>query len=321
MGLPITYDALLVLSFGGPEKPDDVIPFLENVTAGRNVPRERLLQVAEHYYHFGGKSPINDQNRALIAALQPLVPVPIYWGNRNWTPLLTDTLRQMRADGIRYAAAFVTSAYGSYSGCRQYLDDIAQAQCAVGHGAPAICKLPAFWNNPGFIGPLVEHVTRAIAGFDHQPPVAFTAHSVPSAMADTSPYVQQLTETCGLVAGGAGIAEWSLVYQSRSGPPSQPWLEPDILDHIHRLHAQGHRELLIVPVGFISDHMEVLYDLDTEAKELCDNLGIHMVRAPTVGTHPRFVQMIRDQLYQPCRVCSADCCPNPRKLAFSGPPR
>jgi len=308
------YDALLVLSFGGPEKREDVIPFLENVLRGRNVPRERMLEVAEHYYHFGGKSPINDQNRALIDAVGKLLKaegprLPIYWGNRNWHPYLVDTVRQMRSDGIRRAAGFVTSAYGSYSGCRQYREDIARAQGEVGEGSPEIVKLPSFHAHRRFITANADRLRSALRVFSNAPHVAFTAHSVPTAAAATSPYVTQLNETATLVARQAGVTNWKLLYQSRSGPPSQPWLEPDIADHIRALHAEGRRELIIAPIGFVSDHMEVLYDLDTEAAELCDELGIHMERAGTAGTHPDFVRMIRDLILRPTQICSVDCCP------------
>jgi ferrochelatase len=307
--------ALIVVSFGGPEKPDDVMPFLENVTGGRGIPRDRLLEVAEHYYHFGGRSPINDQNRALIAAIGAKTPLPVYWGNRNWHPFLADTLRQMRADGISRAAAFITSAFGSYSGCRQYLDDIARAQQEIGEGAPELLPLPLFHTHPGFIGPMTERVRAAIDQFTTVPHVAFTAHSVPVSMADASPYVAQLKETCTLIAGRLGLSDWTLVYQSRSGPPTQPWLEPDILDHIRTI---GRKEIVIVPVGFISDHMEVLYDLDTEAADLCRQSGISMVRAGTVGTHPDFIQMIVDLIgFQ--RTCERGCCPRPIRPASAQP--
>lgn len=313
------FDAVLVVSFGGPEKPEDVVPFLENVTKGRNISQERLLEVAEHYYHFGGKSPINDQNRALIGALAELFDregprIPVYWGNRNWHPFLADTVRQMRNHGVRRGAAFFTSAYGSYSGCRQYVDDIERARADVGEGAPEIYRLPMFNTHPGFIGPLADSVSAALSYFSSPPPIAFTAHSVPKAMADTSPYVRQIKETCVAVAAAIGSPAWRLVYQSRSGPPSQPWLEPDILDYIREIHAAGTRELLIVPVGFISDHMEVIYDLDTEAGALCADLGIRMVRAKTVGTAPEFVKMIRDLVCQGPYECPADCCPAPRRV-------
>ena len=316
--MPNDYDALVVLSFGGPEKPDDVIPFLENVLRGRNVPRERMLQVAEHYYHFGGKSPINDQNRALIAALRQLLdsegsPVPIYWGNRNWQPYLADTMRQMRTDGVRRALGFVTSAYSSYSGCRQYREDIARAQAEVGEGAPEILKLPSFHAHPGFIAANADHLRDALSSYTSAPHVAFTAHSVPVPMAATSAYVRQLGETATLVANAVGVDNWKLVYQSRSGPPTQPWLEPDILDHIRSIHGQGATELVIAPIGFISDHMEVLYDLDTEAAQLCEELGIRMTRAKTAGTHPAFIRMIRDLILGPPQVCAPDCCAVPAR--------
>jgi protoporphyrin/coproporphyrin ferrochelatase len=313
-----SYDALLIVSFGGPEKPDDVMPFLENVLRGRDVPRERMLEVAEHYYHFGGRSPINDQNRELISALRRLLAsegpdIPVYWGNRNWQPYLADTLRQMRDDGISYAGAFITSAFGSYSGCRQYLDDIARAQAEVGEGAPDICRLGRYHTAPEFIEPLVRNIGAAMASFETPPHLAFTAHSVPLSMADTSPYVNELMESCSLIAAELGHSDWKLVYQSRSGPPSQPWLEPDIGDHIRALHARGRRDLVIAPVGFISDHMEVLYDLDTEAAALCRQLGMRMERAKTIGTAPEFVRLIRKLLLQPCLVCEPDCCPRPQR--------
>lgn len=314
-----TFDAVLIVSFGGPEQPDEVIPFLENVLRGRNVPRERMLEVAEHYYHFGGKSPINDQNRALIAALQELFDaegphVPIYWGNRNWHPFLADTLRQMRADGVKRAVAFFTSTFSSYSGCRQYRENIAAAQEQVGEGAPEIVKVRRFYNDPGFIGAMTDRVRAALAQFaEPDVHVAFTAHSVPMSMASTSEYVQQLQEACGLVAAAAGLADWKLVYQSRSGAPGQPWLEPDIGDH---LRTAGKKNVIIAPIGFISDHMEVLYDLDTEVADLSRELGIHMVRAGTVGTHPLFVRMIRQLILERMEgdmrdICRPDCCPAP----------
>ncbi len=332
------YDAILIVSFGGPEKPDDVIPFLENVLRGRNVPPERMMAVAEHYYHFGGKSPINDQNRALIAGLQNLLAaegphLPIYWGNRNWHPMLADTLRQMRADGVRRAIAFFTSAYSSYSGCRQYRENIAAARAEIGAGAPEIDKLRVFYNHPGFVGPVTENVKAALAkipqGQRSNVHIAFTAHSIPTAMADTSNYVQQLEEACRLVASAVGISDWKLVYQSRSGPPTQSWLDPDICDHLRALHAKGQTSVVISPIGFISDHLEVLYDLDTEAAAVSAELGIDMERAATVGTHPDFLRMIRGLILEridsatprlalgifgPSHdVCPADCCPGMKR--------
>lgn len=321
------YDALLLVSFGGPEKPEDVMPFLENVVRGKNVPRERLEEVAHHYDLFGGQSPINDQCRKLIEAMRQELDahgprLPIYWGNRNWDPFLADTLREMEAAGVKRALAFVTSAYGSYSGCRQYLEDIERARAEVGTSV-VVDKLRSFHDHPGFVEPMAERVrdARGLAG--EGAPVVYTAHSVPLAMADTGPYVGQLEETCRLVSERADVSEWELVWQSRSGPPQVPWLEPDILDHLRTLPGRGVDEVVVVPIGFISDHMEVLYDLDVEAKALCDDIGLRMHRAATVGTHPRFVAMIRELVLErtqgaerrsvgelgpaPDR-CAPDCC-------------
>jgi ferrochelatase len=310
------FDALLIVSFGGPERPEDVMPFLENVTRGRGIPAERLQEVAEHYYHFGGRSPINDQNRELIGALEKLFAhegprLPLYWGNRNWHPFLTDTVRQMKSDGVRHAAAFITSAFGSYSGCRQYREDIARSVAEAGDGAPEITPLRLFGDHEGFLEPMTERVKEAVGQFERPPHVAFTAHSVPQAMAASSPYVEQLQTAVRTIVTRMNHSDWALVYQSRSGPPSQPWLEPDILDHIRALHSRGVGELVIAPIGFLSDHMEVLYDLDTEAAGLCKELGIRLVRAGTVGAHPQFVRAIRQMLSEPPRSGRADCCPPP----------
>jgi ferrochelatase len=327
------YDALLFVSFGGPEGTEDVMPFLSNVLRGRNVPESRMREVAHHYELFGGVSPINGQNRRLIAALERELEangprLPVYWGNRNWHPLLADTLRQMRDDGIKNALAFVTSAYSSYSGCRQYREDVERAREAVGPDAPRVEKLRAFYNHPGFVGPNVENLRAALGqipeGERADARVAFTAHSIPSAMAAGCDYERQLLETCRLVAEGAGAADWRLVFQSRSGSPTQPWLAPDICDHLRALKEEGTRDVVVAPVGFISDHMEVLYDLDTEARQVSEELGVNMVRAATVGTHPEFVRMIRELILerldpaQPRRalggfppshdVCPVDCC-------------
>jgi ferrochelatase len=230
------YDALLVLSFGGPEGPDDVIPFLQNVTAGRNIPAERLAEVAEHYQHFGGISPINAQNRALIAALKASdFPLPIYFGNRNWHPFVTDTVAQMKADGIKNALAFVTSAFSSYSGCRQYREDIAKAREAVGDGAPEFGKIRVFYNHPLFIEVMAERVNEALSQLPDGSRVVFTAHSIPIGMARGCDYEAQLTEAAGLIAEACGVENFDLAYQSRSGPPQVPWLEPDILDYLRNL--------------------------------------------------------------------------------------
>jgi ferrochelatase len=301
------YDAVLLLSFGGPEKPEDVIPFLENVLRGRNVPRERMLEVAEHYYRFGGKSPINEQARELIAALTADLErhgpkLPVYWGNRNWHPMLADTVRQMQADGVRRALAFVTSAFGSYSGCRQYREDIDRARAEVGDAAPEIHKLRVFHNHPGFIQAVTDRVAEAIARIPDDrraaAKLAFTAHSIPVSMVESSPYVRQLEDACGLVAQACG-KPWSLVYQSRSGPPSQPWLGPDICDAIRAWHAEGGLEdLIVAPIGFLSDHLEVQYDLDIQAAEVCAELGVNFERAGTAGVHPALVSMIRELILE-----------------------
>jgi ferrochelatase len=301
--MPAAYDAILIVSFGGPEGPDEVLPFLENVLRGKPVPRERMLEVAEHYRHFGGVSPINEQNRKLIAALENELAshghtLPVYWGNRNWNPLLTDTLKQMADDGIERALAFMTSAYSSYSGCRQYREDIDRAREAVGPQAPQVDKLRVFFNHPGFVEPMIESVRVCLNEVPKERRSAthllFTAHSIPLAMSDNCRYVAQLQETCRLVAEGAGHENRELVYQSRSGSPQQPWLEPDVCERIKELHERELlADLVILPVGFISDHLEVLYDIDTEARALCDELGIKMHRAATVGVHPKFIEMIR----------------------------
>jgi len=324
----LSYDAVLVLSFGGPEKQDDVIPFLENVLRGRNVPRERMLAVAEHYHHFGGKSPINDQNRALIAALEHElalhgIQLPVYWGNRNWHPLLADTLRQMRDSGVRRALAFVTSIFSSYSGCRQYLEDIERARAHV-EGAPEVHKLRKFYNHPLFIDAQADEVRIALAGRKAQ--IIFSAHSIPVTMAQSSDYQKQIQEACRLVAEKVGIADWRLVYQSRSGPPEQPWLEPEIDDVLRELEPGTN--VALVPIGFVSDHIEIVYDLDIEMQEIAHERGVNLVRAPTVGVHPRFVRMIRELIEErlglthpraigqyPAShdVCRAECCPAPAR--------
>jgi ferrochelatase len=333
------YDAILIVSFGGPEGRDEVLPFLENVLRGRNVPRERMLAVAEHYYHFGGVSPINAQNRALVAALEAELAqhgpkLPVYFGNRNWHPLLANTLRQMRDDGVKQALAFFTSSFSSYSGCRQYRENIAAAQVEVGENAPRVDKLRAYFNHPGFLEPMIERVVAAIEQIPAErraaAQLAFTAHSIPLAMAGNCKYETQLADACQVVADGIGSSNWRLVYQSRSGSPSQPWLEPDIGDHLRELAASSVRDVVVVPIGFISDHMEVMFDLDFEAKQLAEELGINMIRAGTVGTHPRFVTMIRELIVERISdaavrpalgtlgpshdVCPVDCCLSGRPI-------
>jgi protoporphyrin/coproporphyrin ferrochelatase len=348
MGVPaspaVPYDAFLLLSFGGPEGPADVLPFLETVLKGRNIPPERLREVARHYDLFGGVSPLNGQNRGLIAALETELAtrgprLPIYWGNRNWHPFLADTVGRMAADGVRRAVAFVTSAYGSYSGCRQYREDIERARTTVGASAPVIDKLRTFHDHPGFVEANAAACRAASAtlpepGAD-EAALVFTAHSIPMAMASGSKYEAQLRETARLVAEALGGREWRLAYQSRSGPPTQPWLEPDIGSELRALQAAGVRQLVVSPIGFVSDHMEIVYDLDTEARALAKDLGIHMARAATAGTHPAFVSMIRELVLErtegaPGRRlgtagtledgCAAECCPAPAARPATGRP-
>ncbi|MCM3901892.1 MAG: ferrochelatase [Pyrinomonadaceae bacterium] len=301
------FDALLIVSFGGPEGMADVMPFLENVLRGRNVPAERMRAVAKHYEMFSGVSPINEQNRNLIAALQEQLTLngprlPIYWGNRNWHPLLADAISQMAADGIKNALAFVTSAYSSYSSCRQYLENIAEARHQVGSSAPQIAKLRAFYNHPLFIGANIDCLQAAMSTIPEarraSTRIAFTAHSIPQSMSDNCQYESQLQEAGRLIASEANHAPWRLVYQSRSGPPTQPWLGPDILDYLEELKRSGATDVVIAPIGFVSDHMEIIYDLDTEARQLCDETGLNMVRASTVGTHPLFIRMIRELILE-----------------------
>lgn len=298
------YDAFVLLSFGGPEGPDDVLPFLRNVTRGRGVPDERLAEVAGHYRHFGGVSPINGQCRALLAALRDEfaahdIDLPLYWGNRNWHPYLADTLARMRDDGVRRAIAFVTSPFGSYSSCRQYLEDIVAARATVGAGAPVVDKLRHFHDHPGYVAPHADALRAALATLPPGPTrVAFTAHSVPVAMARTAGpdggrYQAQLAEVAELVAAGLDLP-YDMVWQSRSGPPRVPWLEPDINDHLARLAADGVANVAVSPIGFISDHLEVLWDLDNEAADTAKRLGLGYARAATPGTDPRFVAMVRE---------------------------
>lgn len=344
------YDALLLVSFGGPEAPDEVMPYLERVTAGRGVPPERLLDVAEHYLHFGGRSPINDQNRAFLAALGNDfagrgIDVPLYWGNRNSEPFLADTLAQMRDDGVSRAAAFVTSAYSSYSGCRQYRENLAHAVAEVA-GAPVLEKLRHYFDHPGFVeanADALRDAWRQVPESDRtHARVAFVTHSIPDAMADTAgpgggAYVAQHRAAADAVLArlaeeGIHVGEWDLVYCSRSGSPRVPWLEPDVNDWLREQTTAGVPAVVLAPIGFVSDHMEVVFDLDTEAAETAEEIGLTMVRAGTAGVNPAFVAMVGDLLVEraavergdsPARpalstlgpshdVCPADCCPNPR---------
>jgi ferrochelatase len=294
-----SYDALLLVSFGGPEGPDDVIPFLENVTRGRNVPRNRLERVAEHYHLFGGVSPINGQCRELKAAIEADLAaagleLPVYWGNRNWAPYLTDTVRRMTEDGVRTAAAFVTSAYSGYSCSDQYVEDIERARAATA-GAPAIDKLPVYCLRRGFVEPFVAGTRAALDELPDGAHLVFTAHSVPLAQPGRETYVAELRQVAALVRERvAPDNPWDLVYQSRSGPPAQQWLEPDICDHLDKVRdAPG---VVVVPIGFVSDHMEVKYDLDVVAAERAAELGLAYRRAATPGIHPRFVALARELL-------------------------
>jgi ferrochelatase len=329
------YDALLVLSFGGPEGMDDVMPFLENVTRGRNIPRQRLEEVAEHYAHFGGVSPINAQNRALIAALEREltehgIDLPIYFGNRNWHPLLQDTIEVMRADGVNNALLFITSAYSSYSSCRQYREDVAGALDALGLESHDMRfdKIRVFFNHPGFVEPMARRVRAALESVpEHRRDAAeivFTAHSIPVSMAKGCAYERQLHEVSRLVAGLSGAGRYRLAWQSRSGPAHVPWLEPDILDELDRLHEAGAEDVIVVPIGFISDHLEVLFDLDIEAQNRAHELNMNMIRVATVGTDPVFVAMIRELIEERLQenperrflgelgaghdICALNCC-------------
>jgi len=339
------YDALLVVSFGGPEKPDDVVPFLENVTRGRNIPRERLVEVGEHYFGFGGRSPINDQCRALLAAVRADladhgIDLPVYWGNRNWDPYLTDTVAQMRDDGVRRAACFVTSAYASYSGCRQYRENLYDAVAAVPN-APRLDRLRHYYNHPGFVAPFVDAVLQARTKVPDESRLVFVTHSIPESMdggsgPDGHAYTQQHRLVAAQVANRVGEqtgepALWDLVFCSRSGPPHVPWLDPDINDHLEMLAEYHEPGVVVVPIGFVSDHMEVVYDLDTEAAATAQRLDLPYARAATPGVDSRFVAMVRDLLTERAAVergeavgrttvgqtppswdvCPAGCCPHP----------
>jgi protoporphyrin/coproporphyrin ferrochelatase len=352
------YDALLLVSFGGPEGPGDVLPFLENVTRGRGVPAERLAEVAEHYYTAGGVSPINRQCRDMIAAIEAAgIGLPVYWGNRNWRPFLADTVRQMAADGVQRAIAFVTSAYSSYSACRQYRDDIEAAVAAVeasGARGPRIDKIRPYFNHPGFIEPFAASAEAALATLP--PDVAggarlvFTAHSIPVGMAASSGsvaagtvvpggrYVAELREASALISERTrgGSLPHDLVFQSRSGPPSVPWLEPDVTDHLRTLAKDGVPAAVVVPAGFVSDHMEVVHDLDVAAAETAASLGMGFARAAAPGSTPRFARMVCELVAE--RVsgapalalggfgpaagdCPADCCRYAPPSRPAGPER
>ncbi|MEV8100176.1 ferrochelatase [Kitasatospora sp. NPDC085879] len=356
------YDALLLLSFGGPEGPEDVVPFLENVTRGRGIPKERLTEVGKHYFLFGGVSPINEQNRELLAALRKDfadhgLDLPVYWGNRNWAPYLVDALKEIAADGHRRVLTLATSAYAGYSGCRQYRENLADALAELAReGLPAlrVDKLRHFYNHPGFVGPMIDATLAALDGLPAEvrpgAHLVFTTHSIPNAMADSSgapddpardtpggAYVAQHLDVARQVAEAVAAATgadrpWELVYQSRSGAPHIPWLEPDVCDRLEELNAAGAPAVVMVPIGFVSDHMEVKYDLDTEAVAKAAELGLPVARAATVGADPRFAAAVRDLVLERAAVergaaverralgalgpshdvCAAACCPNPR---------
>jgi ferrochelatase len=308
-------DGLLVVSFGGPEGLDDVLPFLEHVLAGRDVPRARLEAVADQYRLFDGVSPINAQTRALVTALEPLIDVPVLWGNRHAPPFLADALRDASARGLRDLVGFATSAYAGTSSCRAYLDAIERARGEVGADAPAVAKLPPFFDRDGFLAPFADGLRDARRDLAEDAAVVFTAHSVPTAQAATSDYVAQLRHVAGEVVDRAAPGSpWDLVFQSRSGPPTQPWLEPDVNDHLAALAARGVTDVVLCPIGFTSDHMEVVYDLDTKAAATAAALGIRVRRSPTPGTDERFVRMIADDVNALVagtalpRPCAAACC-------------
>jgi protoporphyrin/coproporphyrin ferrochelatase len=328
-------EALLVLGFGGPEGPDDVMPFLENVTRGRGIPRERLLDVAEHYMHFGGVSPINEQNRALTAAVERELAdagldLPVYWGNRNWSPYVEHVWQQMADDGIEHVYVFPTSGFASWSGCRQYHEDVARARSvstgAAPGGGPTAEKLPHYGDHPGFVQANAEALAAALASLPDDlrdtARLVATAHSIPDTMAavagpDGGAYQAELLRSARLVVDAVAPGrDVDLVWQSRSGPPSVPWLEPDVNDHLRALAAAGEKAVVVFPIGFVSDHVEVIWDLDNEAKETAEELGMSFVRAATAGTHPAFVAMVRELVEErrsgtPPRLgtsCPAACC-------------
>ncbi|MCE0537328.1 ferrochelatase [Kineosporia rhizophila] len=340
------YDAVLLLSFGGPEAPDEVMPFLENVTRGRGIPRERLEEVEVHYQHFGGRSPINDENRLLLANLREQLAaagagdVPVYWGNRNWAPFATDALREAHEAGARRVLTVVTSAYPSYSGCRQYREDLAEALITLSREGRSlrIDKIRHYFDQDGFLQPVADSITHALATLPRGSRVVFVTHSIPDAMDDAAgpdgnAYTRTHREACAAVAARVpGSQDWDLVYCSRSGPPSQPWLEPDIGDHLTELKAQGVPGVVVVPIGFVSDHMEVVFDLDTEAEEIARGLDLPFVRAATSGRAPEFAATLAALVVEraaaergenPERpsmagagpwhdVCPANCCSNLR---------
>lgn len=336
------FDAFLFQSFGGPNQREDVIPFLKNVTEGRNVPQERLDVVAQQYYRFDGKSPINSINLALIERLRDAfsrhqIELPIYFGNRNFHPYLTDTLSKMNSDGVTNAISFVTSAYGSYSGCKQYLEDIEKAQKTISNQAPTVTKIRHYFSHPGFIDPFVDNCIAALSQTDDNTDVEllFSAHSIPISMSDSSPYLHQLNRAMSFILDGISKKlgfepAHALVFQSRSGPPTQKWLEPDISDYMRSKYTHHKSRVIAVPLGFISDHLEVIYDLDILAKNTADQLGVPFARVSTPSNDPRFIDMIADltkELLDPTKPavtlgtiddlngCSLTCCRTSTKPA------
>lgn len=351
----MTFDALLLLSFGGPEGPEQVMPFLENVTRGRGIPPERLVSVAEHYLHFGGVSPINGINRALITQIQTELTergekLPVYFGNRNWDPYLADTVESMKADGITRAAVFSTSAWGGYSGCAQYQEDIARARAEVGDGSPEMVKLRQYFDHPLLVEMFADGIAEAAATLPaplrEDARLVFTAHSIPLRAANRCGpdlYPRQVAYSSGLVAAAAGYIEYDQVWQSRSGPPSVPWLEPDVADHLTALAEAGTKAVIVCPIGFVADHIEVIWDLDSELAEQAAGLGIALARATTPNAQPRFARLALDLLDEkrqgrdPARVvgaqpvpgygssvngqfCTADCEASARAAAASSRP-
>ena len=355
------YDGVLLLSFGGPEKPDDVMPFLRNATAGRGIPDERLLAVAEHYESFGGTSPINDQNRALLSALRAEldrrdIATPLLWGNRNFDPFVTDALREAHEAGMRRVVTIVTSAYSSYSSCRQYREDLAAAvQTLADEGREIeVDKVRPYFNHPGFSRTNARQVTEAVRAIGRSDPprtddevrLVFVTHSIPEGLDDTSgpgdgegnAYRRQHLALAAAITDEVNATlsrslDHELVYCSRSGPPTQPWLEPDVNDALRALAFEGVRTAVVAPIGFVSDHMEVRFDLDTEAAQTAATVGLEMVRVPTVGVDPEFVSGLVDLAFERAAqarshvpvvgpswpgnevfppVCRPGCCPNLR---------
>ena len=334
----VAFDAVLLVSFGGPEGPEDVMPFLRNVVRGRDIPEPRLQAVAEQYHRIGGASPLNDLNRALLASLRHALevrgrPLPVYWGNRNWTPFLAETLGEMRRDGVREAAAVLTSAYSSYSGCRQYIENLDEALAAVGDGAPRVVKVQPYFDRPGFVEPLAAGLRSALAEAGPDTPVIMTAHSIPLSQAANCAYEGQLRQVGAAVAAAASAGgtapRWALAFQSRSGPPSQQWLEPDLNDVIAALPDPA-PTVIVVPIGFVSDHMEVVHDIDLVAASKAAERRTRLIRTPTPGTDPRFAAMLAAMVCETEELtaagrplgpwCGTGCCltPLPRGGATAG---